>query len=498
MYTLSGFLSIRKCCRLYPARQLSSTEVSTALRPFYFLVHPDLFGKYPKEQVENEKSLKTLKNYVDTMLTEKKKPNPKDVQFFVKPRTLQQKERNILLSLKIRLVDTRLRETVLTILKAAELPTGYVDAIEEKKVENGETSKKIYSDPLEDYEPVQQPRGFSATDKNQPLLGWLQANMGVARQRLSRHEPIRLETERLQGEICYKYGLEDILWDCGWETVHRRGVVEVLHSLVVQYPEVQEIIKRRTIVFGKNSGVSIDGQIILYSGEVRNNWLNVIKTTPESDKLLLSLPMWQNTLSQSLRGIKIVTDPANIVMVGDHRIGLRQLVTAVGDYKTRRSLPSSWPEDMSYFKLGVESDASALMLSPEGVFVIPASTPGFLIVDFISKGMSEAMFRMSETADMAVEEAFLVSACINELGLIQLDRDDSITIKHMVSCCSRLLRSAGRMRHLTHGNHLVVTRYYMVKSDGIICLPWDLVLDGPEEGETRTRKKEPLLHLTMY
>jgi len=133
MYTLSGFLNIRKCCRLYPVRLLSSTEVSTALRPFYFLVHPDLFGKYPKEQVENEKSLKTLKNYVDTMLTEKKKPNPKDVQFFVKPRTLQQKERNILLSLKIRLVDTRLRETVLTILKAAELPTGYVDAIEEKK-----------------------------------------------------------------------------------------------------------------------------------------------------------------------------------------------------------------------------------------------------------------------------------------------------------------------------------------------------------------------------
>jgi len=498
MYTLSGFLNIRKCCRLYPVRLLSSTEVSTALRPFYFLVHPDLFGKYPKEQVENEKSLKTLKNYVDTMLTEKKKPNPKDVQFFVKPRTLQQKERNILLSLKIRLVDTRLRETVLTILKAAELPTGYVDAIEEKKVENGETSKEIYTDPLEDYEPVQQPRGFSSTDKNQPLLGWLQANMSVARQRLSRHEPIRLETERLQGEICYKYGLEDILWDCGWETVHRRGVVEALHSLVVQYPEVQEIIKRRTIVFGKNSGVSIDGQIILYSGEVRNNWLNVIKTTPESDKLLLSLPMWQKTLSQALRGIKIVTDPANIVMVGDHRIGLRQLVTAVGDYKTRRSLPSSWPEDMSYFNFGVESDASALMLSSEGVFIIPASTPGFLIVDFISKGMSEAMFRMSEAADMVVEEAFLVSACINELGLIQLDRDDSITIKHMVSCCSRLLRSAGRMRHLTHGNHLVVARYYMVKSDGIICIPWDLVLDSPEEGETRTRKREPMLHLTMY
>ena len=42
--------------------------------------------------------------------------------------------------------------------------------------------------------------GFSSTDKNQPLLGWLQTNVDTARLRLSSHEPIRLETERLQVE----------------------------------------------------------------------------------------------------------------------------------------------------------------------------------------------------------------------------------------------------------------------------------------------------------
>ena len=39
------------------------------------------------------------------------------------------------------------------------------------------------------------------------------------------------------------------------------------------------------------------------------------------------------------------------------------------------------------------------------------------------------MFRMSEAANMVVEEAFLVSSCINELGLIQLDRDDSMIMQ---------------------------------------------------------------------
>ena len=86
------------------SRCLSNAEVSTALRPFFFLVHPDLFGKhvfssriglhnqctgkYPNEQSENEVNLKTLKNYVDMMAEGKKRPNPSDVRFFVRPKVV--------------------------------------------------------------------------------------------------------------------------------------------------------------------------------------------------------------------------------------------------------------------------------------------------------------------------------------------------------------------------------------------------------------------------
>ena len=86
------------------SRCLSNAEVSTALRPFFFLVHPDLFGKhafsssiglrkrytgkYPKEQSENEVNLKTLKNYVDVIAEGKKRPNPSDVRFFVRPKVV--------------------------------------------------------------------------------------------------------------------------------------------------------------------------------------------------------------------------------------------------------------------------------------------------------------------------------------------------------------------------------------------------------------------------
>ena len=43
--------------------------------------------------------------------------------------------------------------------------------------------------------------------------------------------------------------------------------------------------------------------------------------------------------------------------------------------------------------MSVESDACSLMVSAEGRLMIPASSPGFLIVDFISASLHEAARR---------------------------------------------------------------------------------------------------------
>ena len=51
---------------------------------------------------------------------------------------------------------------------------------------------------------------------------------------------------------------------------------------------------------------------------------------------------------------------------------------------------------MSHYKISIEGDSSALTLSDEGVFILPSSTPGFLIVEFLTGGMEEADRRMKE------------------------------------------------------------------------------------------------------
>ena len=45
--------------RARQARTMTAAQVSAALAPFYFAVHPDLFAKYPRERVSAEVSSRT-------------------------------------------------------------------------------------------------------------------------------------------------------------------------------------------------------------------------------------------------------------------------------------------------------------------------------------------------------------------------------------------------------------------------------------------------------
>ena len=56
--------------------------------------------------------------------------------------------------------------------------------------------------------------------------------------------------------------------------------------------------------------------------------------------------------------------------------------------------------------------------------------------------------RMRESESEVHYEQHVVTRCVNELGLIQLDKDDSITSNNMITCCNKLLREVGRFTTL--------------------------------------------------
>jgi len=470
-------------------RYLTSAEVSTALRPFYFLVHPDLFGRFPDERATNEKSLKHLRSYVDTMVAERKRPKPVTLKFYLRPADrkistakCQQQHlqgRAALRTVMVKLDEATPREAVRAVLKGVALPTSYVDSIpgqegatadvfhEGQHEENAFT--EVHSLFRQDYRP--------STDTRTPLAEWLEANADTARERIERALPMALRAERLQDEMCAEFGLENVIWDCGWDKDHRPALLNSFGSVVADHKkDVAPIIAGRTIVFGRYSGVSLDGDIVLYAGEVRRNWLNVIKKAKEADGMLRAVPASERSLSQSLRGIKVVrriNQP--ITLVEDYRLRLRQLLTAIGDYRSRRDFPPDWPRDMSQFKMCVETEASPLTLTPDGIFVVPASCPAFLLAEFVGEHAEEALRRARTAEEDSAREAPLVARCSKELGLLSLDRADGVDQHSMIECCVRLLQSAHLLRHLTHGNSLQVAKYYSVAADGTVCIPWNWV-----------------------
>ena len=116
-------------------RNLSQAQVSTALRPFYFLVHPDLLAKFPKEQAVNESSLKSLKMYLNVMIDDRKiVPNPITTTFYIKPRSQRERlNKTKLKSVRLHLTqEPKVRSAVIKILKGCDLPTSYVDSIPER------------------------------------------------------------------------------------------------------------------------------------------------------------------------------------------------------------------------------------------------------------------------------------------------------------------------------------------------------------------------------
>lgn len=121
---------------------------------------------------------------------------------------------------------------------------------------------------------------------------------------------------------------------------------------------------------------------------MRYNWLYVIRGIPEGEKLLGRIPLVERALSQSLRNIQIVRMKTHdVTLVDDYRLRLRQLITKMGDYLASKKLPVHWPDSLSHLEMCVVTESSPLMVAPEGQILVPASCPGFLLVDFLTQNM---------------------------------------------------------------------------------------------------------------
>lgn len=117
------------------------------------------------------------------------------------------------------------------------------------------------------------------------------------------------------------------------------------------------------------------------------------------------------------------------------------------------------------------SESGPMMISPTGQIIIPSTCPGSILVDFITSNLEESKERARMYKDTKYVERDLLAKVLAKYRLKSLNKDDAITPANMIACLEQLLME--ERVNFRQDQHLSITHYYSVLSDGTICIPWD-------------------------
>lgn len=300
---------------------------------------------------------------------------------------------------------------------------------------------------------------------------WIIDNAKTAKTRSKDLESLKADVFKLQKVVIENLGLKDARYDCGWNFEHYRGCLKTLERLASMHKQHMENLKGRVVVFAPFTGISLEGHVMLFTGDVLNNWIEFIKNIPKHDAFLKKIPIYENTLSQVLKRIKIgrrkFMPKQQAVEYAGH---LMKVTTNLNDYLSVNKFPKSWPNSLQEYEIVVESEAGPLMVSPTGQLIAPATCPGFMLVDFITSNLAEARERNKKYQEEKHIERDLTEKCIQQLKLKSLTKDDSVTPEKMIVSLKALLKTTCEsFKDL----ELHITNFYTVLSDGTVCIPWD-------------------------
>ncbi|XP_047213303.1 T-cell activation inhibitor, mitochondrial isoform X3 [Girardinichthys multiradiatus] len=435
---------------LVQQRALSGAEAVSALRPFYFAVHPDFFGQYPYEREVNENSLKRLNGYLENL----QKPGSNlarstELTFFVRDtKENSEKKAGILhsgfRSVTFILHTNNVLSTVMNVLTSCSLP---VEHIKELKERFG-TFKSVPDTGVPFYRPIKWDKSFyTFTGFRDPeqelqqartveptlqlvtliptstLCHWLRNNEPVATKKYNASLPQREELSRLKKELCLKFRLADIRWQRSWGVAHKYCQLQSLSRLSHQSPEALINLQGHTVVFADQSGMNASGEVLLGTMDVHHRWNKLFQQLPSYQSLQQQTDWLKERISDLLGGSQVI----NLERLGPIQPISEHYMTLSTFHQTLMS--------------------RCLRLHPRSLH-----------------GLTLVLERLQ------VEEEAVVKLCLQGLSLRNISKEPSVSSRQMILCCKRLMEQHSP---LMQGLNVCVSHFYSVMQDGDLCVPWD-------------------------
>ncbi|XP_071375192.1 T-cell activation inhibitor, mitochondrial [Centroberyx affinis] len=464
-------------------RALSGADAINALRPFYFAVHPDFFGQFPREREVNENSLKRLNGYLENL----QKPGVGSVQptkltFYVRETKDSSDMQQDLLPSGFRSVSFTLHtkdvlSTVVNILKSCSLPVEHMKGLKART----EAAKAPPVAGMPFYRPIKWDKTYYAftgfrdpeqelqqAKRVEPILSlWLRKNEPEATKKHSVSLPRRDELTRLKTELCQKFALADIRWQRSWGVAHRCCQLQSLSRLSQQNPEALINLQGHTIVFTDQSGMNASGHVMLGTMDVHHQWTKLFEQLPGYRSLQQQTEWLKERISLLLGGAQVT----HVERLGP----VRPIAEHYGTLSTfhKRLLPRRLrlhPRSLQGLTVTLENDRSTPSLHEMGHFIIPTNCDPPKLQAFLQSHALEARQRVQRRNQLQAEEEAAVKACLHSLSLRGLSKEPSVSPSQMILCCKRLLE---QRLPLMQGLHICVSHFYSVMQDGDLCIPWD-------------------------
>ncbi|XP_002735104.1 T-cell activation inhibitor, mitochondrial-like [Saccoglossus kowalevskii] len=480
-------------------RNLTTSEASTILRPFYFAVHPDLFGQYPKERNVNETSLKQLNSYLDSLQGETY-PEPLTLTFYLRHNTAKESLHtaaiNHLHPVTFTVKSHNVRSTVKHILKSCMISTDRLESIPVKR-RGGSFPRPIRWDPTYyTYTGKTAPSSDriyqQAKPKPQTLRYWMQTNISKARQKLEDNKPLEREIKEVREFLCKQYGIRNISWHSGWGLSAYRACLNSLCRLTEQHAAELNVLRGRSVVFSSNTGIDRNGSIVLSNMDVPHHWLMLLGSVDKYEAVLDELPVLERALSTQLGDIQIIRRENIRILLAEayHNLLSRMLRSVVNYYRMKNHMyiseySGSYYGDVSEgpdrpkqgalrdCEILVENDAGDVRLLSTGQFLVPATYPPVLLLEYILDKQDETKYRKQEYLRYSKLMEDIMRHCQNDLELDSLTKDNAVTPEEMMMCCQRLLDHPYEAGISLQGLKLKISKFYSVSEDGEMCIPWD-------------------------
>ncbi|XP_017114274.1 T-cell activation inhibitor, mitochondrial isoform X2 [Drosophila elegans] len=507
MATTLSFLGRRRI--IDSCRRLLSTDLVTALRPFYQAIQTDRLSGNPAEKRVNEESLRMLSSHLESLTGTSGSCLPPDgqLQFYMSSApdsgsVTDETGGQVAASRLVRVqVDRSLldpRAVIRNILRSCKLlPKEQERDLEQVQGQEmvRELEKVLRRNKLkparEKIRPPQAPlqkqntrnalkEWFVDAGKEHPLDTWMR--QALARSQASEVTSLRSKIEDLEGSLVQLLGIRGSRYDCGCNMERYHDCLRSLKELAAQdgqqgvtSNQLLGALRNRFVAFAPYTGISLEGDVMLFSGDSPAGWLAFLAEMRLHEEQLKLVPLYEKALSAVLLGIRIERRklPEPGCEARAYAGSLKRVIRAVSEHLKLEENVQELPATLQDHQLAVVPDSDAPKVSQTGLFLAPASCSGPDLIEFICRNLELASGRCSRyRRDIQVERQ-LWRHCQQELGLQRLSKDDSVTPDKMVLALRHLLQSGVQS---CRGLSLHITNYWSVPIDGIVCIPWDFML----------------------